>query len=103
VNKTWTCDGCHKKGYVGRDPRWIATIEVKAAPDSILLHPADLAKNIEAEMKKLVKHIAKISEQELKDEVHKKFRFTLCRACQKRLLRSPLPIHHRHVREPSRN
>ncbi|MEK7270236.1 MAG: hypothetical protein AAB215_04750 [Planctomycetota bacterium] len=103
MKKAWTCDGCHRKGYVGRDPRWIATIELTAAPDPIIAHPADLSKDLEAEIKKLVKQISKIPEQELKDEVHKKFQFTLCRACQKRLLRSPLPIHHRHVRETSRN
>lgn len=101
--RRWRCDGCHKRGAVGRDPHWVATIEIVAAADPVVLDKTDLSKDLDAEMRRLLKQIEKAPEHELKDEVHKKFRFTLCRACQKRLLRHPLPVTHRHDRDPSRN
>jgi hypothetical protein len=70
---------------------YIVRIDVFADPEM----PAATSEEMEeadyqAAMKELVEQMKNMSADELQDQVHRRFEFKLCRACQMRFLVNPL-------------
>lgn len=84
------CDRCGKGLLIDSDVRYVVTIEVKAAYDPMEITKDDLKRDFEAEMRRLLSQMEKISEEEAQEQVYKKFTFDLCPACQKKFVRNPL-------------
>lgn len=84
------CDRC---GCVLRKDqlRYIARIEVYAAPTSLEFSAEDLERDRSDEIAGLMQSCEGMTEEELMRDVHVEMRFDLCRSCQRELLRSPLP------------
>ncbi len=56
------------------------------------INKADLKKrNLKKEMNELLDKIKDKDPQEIEDEVYKVFKFDVCRECQKKLIKHPLP------------
>ena len=70
--------------------RYIARLEVFAAPTPVEIWPADLMRDTAAELDCLLAQCAQLSEEELMRDVHVAMQFDLCRACQRALLARPL-------------
>lgn len=85
-----TCDMCGKVLLADEDVRYIARIEVFAAYDPMEITSADLAKDHEDEMRRLLEQTAGKDAEELEAEVYKQFRFDLCPACQRKYVKAPL-------------
>lgn len=84
------CDRCGKGLLLDSDVRYIVTVEVKAAYDPMEITRDDLKRDFEAEMRRLLARMEKISEEEAQEQVYKKFTFDLCPDCRKRYIRNPL-------------
>ena len=84
------CDMCGKGLLVEDDVRYEVTIEIKSAYDPMEITAEDLVKDHTAEIKRLIKQMKEINQQDLEDEVYKVFRFDLCHTCQKKFLKNPL-------------
>jgi len=70
--------------YVGR-------IDVFADPSLPELSAEDVAKlHFDQELAKLVAEMKHMSEEELQDQVHRRFEYKICRQCQVKFLTNPL-------------
>ena len=86
---THICDRCSKPIFKG-ELRYIARIEVFAAPDAGEITIADLLSDQASEIDRLIKACEKMTEEELMRDVHVLREFDLCRACQKEFVLQPL-------------
>jgi hypothetical protein len=86
-----TCDLCGQELLARSEVRYEVRIEVKAAYDPLNITGEDLAKDLRAEIARLLRQLEKISEEEAQNEVYRQFEFDLCAACQKRYVKEPLP------------
>lgn len=86
---THICDRCGCP-IEEQELRYIAHIQVYAAPSVIKINEEDLRDRTN-EMKETIEACAQKSEQELMDDVHKEFKFDLCRRCQRAYIREPMP------------
>jgi len=83
------CDLCDR--MIPPHAHYIVRIDVFADPEM----PAATSEEMEeadyqAAMKELVEQMKNMSADELQDQVHRRFEFKLCRACQMRFLVNPL-------------
>lgn len=70
---------------------YVVRIDVFADPSLPQLSSEEVAKlNFDQELRKLVKEMKHMSEEELQDQVHRRFEFKICRACQVKFLANPL-------------
>lgn len=90
-----TCDGCGKRLLVQEDVRYEVRIEVRAAYDPLEVTAEDIARDHEAEIRRLLEQMKDMGEDEAMDQVYRRFRFDLCPPCQREYLRNPLPIEER--------
>ena len=88
--KGLVCDRCDATLLLDSDVRYLVRIDVYAAYDPLEITRDDLERDFEAEMRDLIASMEARDPQELQDEVHRRFEFDLCPACQKRFLRDPL-------------
>lgn len=86
-----SCDRCGAALLVGTNVRYVVSIDVRAAYDPMELTPDDIAEDHENEIRKLLRRIEGMTEDELQDSVHRAFKFDLCPVCQKTYIRKPLP------------
>ena len=84
-----TCDRCGNGLLLDAPVRYEVRIEVKSAYDPLELTSEDLA-NAAAGLKNAVESVKNLSAEEAQDEVHREFRFDLCRTCQKAFIKAPL-------------
>ena len=88
---TQICDRCGRPIQKGQ-LRYIAKIEVLAAADPLEITLEDLLRDTRREMDALLEQCEQSSEEELMRDVYVKFKFDLCRACQKAYVADPLPV-----------
>lgn len=82
-----TCDVCGKTLLLDEEVRYIVNIEVFAAYDPMEITDADLKRDLEKELRDLVKRMETMDPEKAQDSVYRRFRFHLCPACQKEYLR----------------
>jgi hypothetical protein len=70
---------------------YVVRIDVFADPSLPELSAEEVAKsNFDEELKKLVEEMKHMSEEELQDQVHRRFEYRICRPCQVKFLANPL-------------
>ena len=87
---THACDRCGQPLPAGA-LRFVARIQVYAAPDAVPIEPQDLEGDPGKEWERLLRQCEGLSEQDLMQDVWVEKRFDLCRRCQREYLRNPLP------------
>lgn len=87
---THVCDRCGRPLEAG-ETRYIARIEVYAAPSNIEIPAEELERDRSEEIAGLMRQCEGMSEEELMRDVHVEFRYDLCRPCQRDYIRAPLP------------
>lgn len=85
-----TCDRCRKPLLVHEESRYIVRIEVLCAYDPMEITEDDLARDHEAEIRRILMRMEGVTEQEAMDQVYRKFLYDLCPPCQREFLRQPL-------------
>jgi hypothetical protein len=83
------CDICNRPILAGA--QYIVRIDVFADPSIPDMSTDDLEESdSEKTMAKLMHEMEQLSADELQDQVHRRFQYTLCRSCQKEFLTNPL-------------
>ncbi len=83
------CDLCGRG--IPPHAHYVVRIDVFADPALPELSAEEVAKsNFDEELKKLVEEMKHMSEEELQDQVHRRFEYRICRACQVKFLENPL-------------
>ena len=84
------CDICGLE-IKGKTIHYELKIELKAAYETIEINLADLLKDHTEEIEALMQEMEEADPQKLQDDIYKVFHFHLCRSCQQRYIKSPLP------------
>ena len=89
----YSCDMCGQK-IKKEQLRYDLKIEIKAAYDKLEINLLDLMRDSKEEYDKLIQKIndENIDPEKLQADIYKKFEFHLCRDCQQRYIRSPMPV-----------
>ncbi len=70
---------------------YVVRIDVFADPSLPELTAEEVAKlNFDQELKNLLEQMKHMSEEELQDQVHRRFEYKICRQCQVKFLVNPL-------------
>jgi len=85
-----TCDRCGKTLLLEENVRYKVKIEVYAAYDPMEISADDLAKDHQAEIRRLLERMNDLSAEEAQDSVYREMEFDLCPCCQREYLRNPL-------------
>jgi hypothetical protein len=83
------CDRCGCP-IEGNETRYIAKIQVYAAPSEIHITAEELAAPATDELAKIVEACADMTEEELMRDVHVEFSYDLCRRCQREYIKAPI-------------
>ena len=84
------CDACGATLLLDTEVRYVVRIEGFAAYDPLEITREDLQKDLEAETRRLIEALSKMSPEDAEEEVHKEFRFDLCPRCWRRYAANPL-------------
>ena len=84
------CDRCGKTLLLDEDVRYMVKIEVFAAYDCMEITDDDLARDHDAEMRRVLERLEHMDPEEAQDSVHRAMEFELCLSCQREYLRDPL-------------
>lgn len=71
--------------------RYVVRIQVSAAYDPLKITKRDILKDHTEEIERLVRQCEGMTKSELMRDVYAKFKFDLCRPCQKVYVADPLP------------
>jgi len=83
------CDLCNRP--ISPHGHYIVLIDVFADPQMPAVTSEEMEEaDYQAAMKELMEQMKGMSADELQDQVHRRFEFKLCRACQMRFLVNPL-------------
>ena len=83
------CDACGRE--IPPHAHYIVRIEVFADPSLPSTTSKELlATDFDAEMQKILDEVKNLSADELQDQVHRQFEYTLCRSCHRKYLANPL-------------
>ncbi len=83
------CELCGRA--IAAHAHYVVRIDVFADPSLPELSAEEVAKlNFDQELKKLVEEMKHMSEEELQDQVHRRFEYRICRPCQVKFLANPL-------------
>lgn len=83
------CDLCNRP--LPPHGHYIVRIDVYADPEMPAVTSEEMEEaDYHAAMKELMEQMKGMSADELQDQVHRRFEFRLCRACQMRFLANPL-------------
>ena len=100
---TTTCRACGRS--VATEASYVVRIDVFADPSMPPIHsdqpPGEGEVGETAD--DLIQQLSTMSDEELQDQVHRRFEYRVCAACQKLVLANPLGLPRYRVREPSRN
>jgi len=70
---------------------YVVRIDVFADPSMPAVTGEELAQmDLDEELRKLIKEMKDLSADDLLDQVHRRFEYRICRACQFRFLANPL-------------
>lgn len=83
------CDRCERP-ILENETRYVARLEVFAAPDLPEITLEDLLRDHSADIRKLIGDCQAMSEEELMRDVYVEMKFVLCRRCQRAWLDNPL-------------
>lgn len=85
------CDLCGAS--VPPHAHYVVRIDVFADPSMPVLSEEELAEtNFDEKLAELVEQMKHMSAEELQDQVHRRFEYRLCRACQMRFIVNPLGL-----------
>lgn len=68
---------------------------VRAAYDPLEITEEELSQDHDLDIRRALDELRDLTEKEAMDQVYRRFRFELCRPCQRVYLRDPLPRAHR--------
>ena len=89
------CDICGDS--VGPHAHYVVRIDVYADPSVPPVFSEDLEEDDPGEkIGELIKQMEAMSPDDLQDQVHRRFEYRLCRACQRQFLANPLGLPRRH-------
>jgi hypothetical protein len=86
------CDGCGLDLARDGSNHYIIRIEAFAAAGNLEFTQKDLAKDHDAEIRKVLAQMEGRSPDELEDQVYRSFRYDLCPECHRRFLQNPLRV-----------
>lgn len=86
-----SCDRCGKSLLVDEETRYLARVEVVAAWDPPELTRADLERDFDAEIRRLVRAMEGRGAREMEEEVAAVRRFDLCPPCRAAFLEALPP------------
>lgn len=86
----YRCDGCGLDLARNGSNHFILKIEAFAAAGQLEITQEDLARDHQADMRRLLDDLSKRSMDEIEDQVFRQLRFDLCPACHKTFLQFPL-------------
>ena len=103
AKETTTCRACGRN--VATEASYVVRIDVFADPSMPPISSDDLQGEAGAgeTVDDLIAQLSTMSDEELQDQVHRRFEYRVCGACQKLVLANPLGLPRYRVREPSRN
>ena len=87
--KYCSCDICGTR-IERNELRYVLKMSIFAAYDRLQIELADLQKDYEEEIRKLVEKMKQMNPKELEEDVFKQFSFDLCRKCQQKFIKNPL-------------
>lgn len=87
---TRLCDRCGRP-LQENELRYVARIEVFAAPTTLEISAEDLERDRTDEIAGLLSECEGMSAEDLMRDVHVEFKYDLCRPCQRAYIRAPLP------------
>jgi len=83
------CELCGKA--IPPHAHYVVRIDVFADPELPQLSGEEVEKlNFDQELRKLVEEMKHMTEEELQDQVHRRFEYRICRPCQAKFLANPL-------------
>ena len=85
-----SCDRCGKSLLVDEEVRYRMRMEIVAAYDPPELMAADLERDFDAEIRRLVRSMEGRDPRELEEEVAAMRHFDLCPPCRRAMLEDPL-------------
>ncbi len=85
-----SCDRCGKSLLIDEEVRYVLRLEIDAAWDPPELMKADLARDFDAELRRIVRSMEGRDATELEEEVAARRRFDLCPPCRGAILADPL-------------
>ncbi len=89
MNEGVRCDLCGTP--IAPHAHYVVRIDVFADPEMPAMTTEELeATDSGAEIQNLLEQMKSMNEEELQDQVHRRFEFKLCRACQRKFLVNPL-------------
>ncbi len=83
------CDICSRELHPGRGDFYLVRIEAMADPAPPRFTEEDLARDVYAEIGRLLDRMREMSEQELRDQVHRRVVLYLCVPCYSRWIENP--------------
>jgi hypothetical protein len=83
------CDICSMELNPGRGDFYLVRIEAVADPSPPRVTEEDLAKDVTAEIGRLLDRMRDMTEQELRDQVHRRVVLNLCIPCYTRWIENP--------------
>jgi len=84
------CDGCGSDLKRDGSNHFILKIEVYAAAGKLEFTEEDLRRDHRTEMETVIRDLARVSPDEIEDQVYRAFRFDLCPPCHRAFLAAPL-------------
>ena len=87
--KYHVCDICGTR-IDGEATRYMLKMSVFAAYERLQINAADISRDYEEDIRKLVEEMEEMDPKRLEEDVAKHFNFDLCRPCQRKILRDPL-------------
>lgn len=84
------CDRCGKSLLVTEDVRYRMKIEIVAAYDPLEITRADLARDLDAEIRAAIEGLSERDAASLERDVHWRAEFDLCLSCQRAIVANPL-------------
>ncbi len=83
------CDVCGTR-IECEAPRYRLKINVFAAYERLEIGAADVSRDYEEDIRKLVEEMERMDPKQLEEDVAKQLNFDLCRPCQRKFLSDPL-------------
>lgn len=84
------CDACGDTLLLESDVRYVVRIEGFAAYDPMELSRQDLSRDLDAEMRRLLQDLEKLSTDSAQDQVHRVYAYDLCPQCWALLRTDPI-------------
>ena len=94
-----TCDACGRS--IPTDAHYVVRIDVFADPSMQQIGGEELAEmDFDQTFRDLIEQMKSMSADELQDQVHRRFEYRLCPACQRKFLVNPLGLPRERGRDP---